>query len=316
MKWQAEAPSNIALIKYAGKKNKDNIPLNSSLSYTLEHFTTSVLIEPLKEGVEDQWAPLQKEFKLSALAQERFLIFFKFLKKTFKIPGFYLIKSGNNFLTSAGAASSASSFSALTTVAHRLALDLSLDRENVKSFDLFKLSALSRKGSGSSCRSFFKPWALWENEGAKPLRLPFLHLKHQLIVCFAGPKNISSSKGHELIVTSPFFKGRADRARGRLFCLLKALKEKNWPACFDIVWEEFQDLHKMYETARPSAVYRTEGSFKVLNWLKNFWKKNKDGPLVTMDAGSSVHLLYRPDQEKTAEKIKTHFESDFKVFSS
>ena len=36
MEWFAKAPSNIALIKYMGKKDAElNLPMNSSLSYTL-----------------------------------------------------------------------------------------------------------------------------------------------------------------------------------------------------------------------------------------------------------------------------------------
>lgn len=46
MQWFAQAPANIALIKYMGKKDdKNNSPDNPSLSYTLNNLLTSVLLE-------------------------------------------------------------------------------------------------------------------------------------------------------------------------------------------------------------------------------------------------------------------------------
>ena len=169
------------------------------------------------------------------------------------------------------------------------------------------LSVISRQGSGSSCRSFFSPWALWEGEGARPLALPFLQLRHQLVLADSKKKEVSSSKAHEQVIKSPAFKGRVERAHKRLAELLSALNGQSWKKCFEITWEEFQDLHQLYESA--GIFYRNEKSYNILNKVKEFWKKEGDGPLVTMDAGSSVHLLYRLDQNK----IYNHFSSVFSL---
>ena len=296
--WSAKAPSNLALIKYAGKKNNSNIPLNASLSYTLSDMVSQVRITP-STGKEDSWKPLKDDkylpLKLSPFAVKKFLNFFTFLKKTFQTPGFYVVESANNFPAEAGCASSASSFCALTKSAHLMALSCSSDPEQVKRFSSSCLSVLSRQGSGSSCRSFFSPWALWEEEGARPLKLPFSRLKHHVISAEFKSKKVSSSKAHQEIVKSPAFKGRGDRAKKRLSALLSALKQKDWKACFEITWDEFQDLHHLYESA--GIFYRNKKSHQILDTVKTFWEKEKDGPLVTMDAGSCVHLLYRPDQQ-------------------
>ena len=46
MHWLAQAPSNIALIKYMGKKDENsNLPDNSSLSYTLNNLLSTVKLE-------------------------------------------------------------------------------------------------------------------------------------------------------------------------------------------------------------------------------------------------------------------------------
>ena len=302
--WEASAPSNLALIKYAGKKNSGNFPLNSSLSYTLDHLITKVRIT-LMEGEGDDWAPLGDEgffpLELSHPSIERYLNFFQFLKETFQVSGSYFIQSANNFPASMGAASSASSFCALTKAAYQMALSQSSNREQVEDFTPSCLSTLSRQGSGSSCRSFFRPWALWEGEGARSVSLPFSCLIHQLVLADSKSKSVSSSEAHEKILTSPVFDGRAKRAQDRLSSLLSALNEQKWRTCFEIVWDEFQDLHQLYEST--GIFYRNKKSHDILNKIKIFWEKEKDGPLVTMDAGSAVHLLYRPDQKETAHHL-------------
>lgn len=302
--WEAWAPSNLALIKYAGKKDSSNLPLNSSLSYTLDNLITKVRISPI-EGKEDKWEALKDKecfpIQLSSHAVQRFLKFFHFLKEVFNISGSYRVQSANNFHVSIGAASSASSFCALTLAAHKMALSNSTDPKQVESFTPSCLSVLSRRGSGSSCRSFFRPWALWEEEGARPLQFPLENLIHQLVLVDEKTKPVSSSEAHEKILKSPVFEGRVKRAEDRLSALLSALNEQNWKMSFEITWEEFQDLHQLYETS--GVVYRNEKSYEVLNTIKTIWEREKDGPLVTMDAGSSVHLLYRSDQKKMADRF-------------
>ena len=35
--------------------------------------------------------------------------------------------------------------------------------------------------------------------------------------------------------------------------------------------------------------------------------EKRDGPLVTMDAGPNIHLLYRPDQAELARQFKSDY---------
>ncbi|HEY4576105.1 MAG TPA: diphosphomevalonate decarboxylase, partial [Thermoanaerobaculia bacterium] len=49
------APANIAFIKYWGARDLDRaIPLNTSLSMTLEHCVTQCTVETLDHGGEDE----------------------------------------------------------------------------------------------------------------------------------------------------------------------------------------------------------------------------------------------------------------------
>ena len=326
------APSNIALIKYAGKKDSSgNLPLNSSLSYTLDHLKSVVEISslagPVPGGVAShRWEALKGEgffpLELSKKSVQKFLNFFEELRGVFQIPvGGFLLRSGNHFPFACGAASSASSFCALTRAAYQLALrHRGGGGKGRWSLSEGELSAISRRGSGSSCRSFFSPWVLWEGERAvKAPVTAFPSLIHHLVVCGEGQKPLSSSEAHVRILSSPFFKGRQGKAGARLALLLQALNDRRWRRVFELSWEEFEDLHRLYETSVPPVFYRSEASHKVLAFLKDFWRGQGTGPVVTMDAGSAVHLLYRPDQGDMARDIHSRLiqmDSRLRILSS
>lgn len=318
------APSNIALIKYMGKiEGQGNQPTNSSLSWTLDHLRSYVRITPQPGMLEDQWAPLQADnvlpLPLGEGAIARFLKHFDRLKREFQIDGSFLIESANDFPSDCGLASSASSFAALTTAA--VESFIQMGNQKASELGMLERADLSRSGSGSSCRSFFGPWALWFKEGVRPLEFPMRPLRHQVIVVEAGAKAVSSSEAHRKVMTSPHFQGRQERAEERLAQLIHLFRNQgeqleNWKQAAEIVWDEFEDMHRLFETSTPDFSYRTSKTHEVLKDLKSFWQTEGDGPLVTMDAGANVHLLYRQDQDLLAKQLKEHFSRSLKVFSS
>jgi diphosphomevalonate decarboxylase len=304
MHWLAQAPSNIALIKYMGKKdNKVNLPDNPSLSYTLNNLLSTVRLECSEKNV-DRWESLQQpgieDFILSQEGQNKFLKHLARIKEYFGYQGNFLVQSSNNFPAGSGLASSASSFAALTQCALRAMSELT----NKAMPSIEEQAKLSRLGSGSSCRSFYSPWALWRDEDILPLELPYVELGHQAIIISAKEKAVSSSEAHKLIKTSVYYAHREQRAEENLQELIKALQAKNWAQAYQICWREFQDMHRLFTTCEHSFSYMTEDSLKLLDALQTFWDMHGDGPLVTMDAGPNIHLLYRPDQKEMALKFK------------
>ena len=319
LKVREAAPSNIALIKYMGKTGPaGNLPANASLSYSLPHLSTTVEIELAQDGTQDHWLPLKGEdtypLELSQGGQQRFLKHFNFLKKELHLPaGPYVVRSANNFPSDCGLASSASSFAALTQAAYSLHRPRSVWGPK----DLLRMSELSRSGSGSSCRSLFKGWALWQGSAAEPVSgLAFENLRHLGVVTEAGVKEISSSRAHEMVTTSLLFSERSQRANERCEKLLSALHHGHWAQCFETTWAEFWDMHALFETSRPSFGYMTSGSLKILEVVRSYWKEHGDGPLATMDAGPNVHLLFRDQQTQAYEFFKNRLSDNFSVFGS
>ena len=309
-----------------------NLAVNASLSYTLKHFVTTVQIE--SGDRKDKWQAFKEDpFKnkkpyhsskpillhssLSQTEQKKFLDFFIFLKRFFLIPGYYTISSQNNFPKAIGSASSASSFSALTLAVYKLAREKSsLKPEKLKSIKAQELAHLSRSGSGSACRSLFSPWCLWEGYKIHSFECSWNRLLHQLVIVDSKDKKIDSTQAHERVKTSPLFTQRADRANKRLHALKASLNLEDWRKCFQICYEEFLDIHSLFESSKPSFSYKTAETQKVLNEIVHFWKQRQDGPLITMDAGSNVHLLYRNNQQKHKEEISQKLSAYSTVLSS
>ncbi|MGE3919880.1 MAG: diphosphomevalonate/mevalonate 3,5-bisphosphate decarboxylase family protein [Gammaproteobacteria bacterium] len=311
--WLASAPSNIALIKYMGKLNHEkNFPTNSSLSYTLNHLTSHVKLESNTKN-HDIWLPFENQKSiLSDKAQNRFIQHLIRLKQYFNYEGFFIIRSDNNFPGNCGIASSASSFAALTQCAVKALSELT--QQSLPDINI--IAQWSREGSGSSCRSFFSPWCLWSEDKIMPLALPYESLIHQVIIVSHDKKAVSSSEAHKQVTQSPLFTGRAERAENRLSALIEALKNQSWPDIYELCWTEFWDMHALFETSNPAFGYLTHDTLNVIQSIRKHWEKVGDGPIVTIDAGPNVHLLYRPEQLDLSNQIKLQFKNNYAILSS
>ena len=313
MPWFSEAPSNIALIKYMGKKDtQSNLPDNSSLSYTLGHLQSRVKLETIS-GDEDCWQPLldgeSKVLSLSTTAQTRFITHLKRLKDFFGYSGSFLIQSNNNFPQGSGLASSASSFAALTRCAVSALSELT--HQAIPTIN--EQAYWSRLGSGSSCRSFYSPWVLWQENDVSAVDLPYANLIHKVIVVSDKEKLISSSEAHQRVRTSPFYQTRAERAEARLTHILDAFRRKNWAAIYESCWDEFQDMHHLFTTCEQPFSYINQESQTILSLLRSVWEKNNDGPIVTMDAGPNIHLLYQERHNEWFEQFNLDYLGQYHV---
>src|SRR5699024_10976073 len=142
----ARAHSNIALIKYWGKRDaRLNLPAVGSISVTLNDLYTDIRVTfaPALTAdrllLDDHPADTRRLSHVLDLIRTRAGCDYR-----------AAVESHNNFPTGAGLASSASGFAALV-VAACAAFDLQLDNR--------ELSTLARQGSGSAARSVFGGYA-------------------------------------------------------------------------------------------------------------------------------------------------------------
>ena len=149
---KARAHTNIALIKYWGKADENLIiPMNNSLSVTLERFYTETRVTFDASLTEDQLI-LNKE-AVNAKESAKIQRYMDMIRKEAGISTYALIESDNFVPTAAGLASSASAYAALAGACNE-ALDLNLSDKD--------LSRLARRGSGSASRSIYGGFAEWE----------------------------------------------------------------------------------------------------------------------------------------------------------
>lgn len=334
-KWFGEAPSNIALIKYMGKSNaQKNEASNSSISYTLDYLKSEVCIKLNPEGIRDEWKPWDSQIELNVQANneldknnnsknqiqlsqagiEKFLKHWQRCRERLapNFKGAFCIYSRNHFPSDCGLASSASSFAALTRAAENTFAGLGVITKNISTSEL---AILSREGSGSSCRSFFSPFVLWKGNDVLPVESQFQNLSHIVVIVSDAKKKVSSSEAHKRVASSLLYQERAERADLRTQEVIKALQTSDWKSLFELTWADFWDMHVLFETSMPPFSYMLPESLKVLRWVQNIWEQENDGPLVTMDAGANVHLLYRENQKKLALEHKNTLTSNYSIFT-
>lgn len=303
------APSNIAIIKYMGKANsQQNLPTNASISYTLDHLRSFVTMEPSLSGV-DSWEPLIGDgylpIELSEKGKSKFLNHLDRIKRLWGVEKNFLVRSANNFPSDCGIASSSSSFAALTLAA--ISECQKLNGKSLEESSSVAMSKISRLGSGSSCRSFFGPWAVWDGEGAREWACSFNELNHSVMLLDSAKKEVSSSDAHLRVVSSPFFSQRLENVNKRIRSIESVNQKKDWNSFVLLAIEEFEEMHQLFETSVPRFSYRNEPTMVILKQLDRFNRDLRNRILVTMDAGNNIHLMNLKENIKDLKNLEALF---------
>ena len=314
-KWSA--PSNIALVKYWGKK-ENQIPANPSISFTLnncktitslsfskkentENFSFDLLFEG--KSKEDFKPKIQKFF-------ERVATYLPFLKDYH-----FTIDTENTFPHSSGIASSASGMSALAM--NLMSLEKELHLEMTKEYFFQKASFLARLGSGSACRSVKGSVVVWGNseiEGSSDLfgvEFPshihenFKNYQDTILLVDKGEKQVSSTVGHDLMHNHPYAERRFEQAHENLSKIKTILKSGNLDEFIKIVESEALTLHAMMMTSMPYFILMKPNTLEIINAIWKFRNETQIPVCFTLDAGANVHVLYPENvREKVLEFIK------------
>lgn len=299
MKVTAIAPSNIAFIKYWGKKDERlRLPANASISMNLSHLKTTTTVEFLSKYKEDEVIiNEEKEEKQQLRVVKHLDRIRKLARLNFKAK----VVSKSNFPISTGLSSSASGFAALTLAASKAA-GLNLSEK--------KLSILARQASGSACRSIpdgFVEWLDGTNETSYAVSLfppDWWSIADVVVIVSQEKKEVSSTEGQKLAKTSPFFPERLKRIKRKTTLLKKWLKEKNFPKFGQLIEEEALELHAIMLTSTPSLIYWQPGTITLMKLVKRL--RNKGLPVYfTINTGQDVHLIVEKDNIKTlVERLK------------
>jgi diphosphomevalonate decarboxylase len=304
---QWKCPSNIALVKYWGKRDFQK-PMNQSLSFVLQNAFTETSVEIIKNGngkvafdFEGSASPFGERIEkyLDRISAEHEWI----RKYDFRIS------SRNSFPHSAGIASSASSFGALALCITELDFLLS-GKETCTPEFWKKASELARIGSGSACRSVYPGFSIWGKlqpfESASDeyaisvsdeVHPDFFTLRDAILLVDSGSKEVSSSAGHQLMDGHIFQRSRIIQAYENINILYLALLTGNRESFISVVENEALSLHAMMMTSNPSFILLKPNSLEIINRIRHFREKSKLPVCFTIDAGPNIHLLYFGENE-------------------
>jgi len=303
MKSTAWANSNIAFIKYWGKKDYEkNIPMNPSISMTLDsNLSTKTTVDFSDDYEKDTFVlngVVCEDNKLKRVSR-----FLDIVRKKAGINMRAKVISVNNFPTASGIASSASGFAALATSASK-AIGLELDKK--------QLSTLARYGSGSASRSVYGGFVYWEEESAVQIKGKehWSEFRDVIIILNEKEKEISSREGMRLTVEkSKLYEDRQKKIKQSLGKVREFLQKKNFPM---LAYEIMRDSDSMHACINEAGInYLTEESYKL---KKKILALNKEEIIAgyTFDAGPNMHII---TLEKYLSVIKEAF-SDYKKIIS
>ena len=299
------APSNIALVKYWGKK-ENQIPANPSVSFTLNNCKTitklaferketsnSFSFDLLFEGKpKEDFKPKIRKFL------ERIEVYLPFLKVYH-----FTIDTHNTFPHSSGIASSASGMAALAM--NFMSLEKELNPEMTEEYFYQKASFLARLGSGSACRSVKGNVVVWGNQknitGSTDLfGVEFPHEIHEnfknyrdtILLVDKGEKQVSSTVGHDLMHNHPYAERRFAQAHENLDQLIAIFESGNLEEFIKVVESEALTLHAMMMTSMPYFILMKPNTLQIINTIWKFRNETNIPVCFTLDAGANVHVLY------------------------
>ncbi|WP_109302446.1 diphosphomevalonate/mevalonate 3,5-bisphosphate decarboxylase family protein [Aquimarina sp. AU474] len=305
------SPSNIALVKYWGKKPVQ-LPENTSISFTLDECktTTSLAYKKLDKSSDDFDFELLFEGKSKPDFKPKIKTFFARVEPylPFLKQYSFVLETSNTFPHSSGIASSASGMSALAYCLMQLERKLNPDISDAECIQ--KTSFLARLGSGSACRSLEGPITVWgehkDIEGSSDVfAVAFPYKTHQnfegyrdtILLIDKGEKQVSSTVGHNLMHNHPFALKRFEQASENITRLKEILISGDLDAFIEVVESEALTLHAMMMTSLPYFILMKPNTLSAINLVWEYRKKMNSKLCFTLDAGANVHLLY-PDSEK------------------
>lgn len=297
MKATAKANTNIALIKYWGKRDETLfLPMNSSLSITLDKFYTTTTIEFSERFSRDIFM-LNNQQAGEAESEK----VFRFLDNLRRIAGTNMhavVASENKVPTAAGFASSASGFAALAAAGAK-ALNLELSEK--------ELSIFARQGSGSACRSIYGGYVEWQkgqrSDGKDSFAIQLLpeddfSISILSVIVASEQKKVSSREGMKrTIETSPFYSGWLNTVEEDLEKAKEAIMSRDFQSLGKIVEGNALKMHATMLGAKPPILYWQSGTVEVMQHIQSL-RLSGIPAFFTIDAGPNVKVLCLPEDEE------------------
>ncbi len=285
MKHVATAHSNIALVKYWGKRDHGaNLPAAGSFSATLGDLTTTTSVEPI-EGDADRVTLDGEEDTSGRLSR-----FLDLLRDRADRRTALHVETSNDFPTAAGLASSASGFAALTLAATR-ALGLELDER--------ELTRLARRGSGSAARSLHGGWVeVVPTDDAYAVRVAeagHWDLRCVVFLTAEGSKKVGSTDGmNHTVATSNYFDAWVDSVPADIEAAKQAVLARDLERLATVAERSCLRMHASALAADPGVLYWNGATVELIHRVREARSSGLPA-FFTIDAGPHVKVFCPAD---------------------
>ncbi|MUP37626.1 diphosphomevalonate/mevalonate 3,5-bisphosphate decarboxylase family protein [Labilibaculum euxinus] len=318
-----ESPSNIALIKYWGKKG-NQLPCNPSISMSLKNSLTRTVLSYEPKGNGDQLSFLF-EGKRQVSFEQRITKFLGNLSDHFKFLTDYQlsVSSENTFPHSTGIASSASAMSSLALCLCSMEEEISGVKMAEDEF-YRKAGFIARLGSGSASRSVYGGFVTWGesnsfSKSSDEYAVPFSKYTHPVFLDFqdaillvsSKKKEVSSSAGHQLMENHPYASARFAQANKHFERMLGVLRSGDLEEFIEIMENEALSLHGLMMNSTPSFTLLKPNTLELIERIRSYRLSSNVPVGFTLDAGPNIHLLY-PKSEK--ERVVPFIDSELSQF--
>jgi diphosphomevalonate decarboxylase len=294
LKASARARSNIALVKYWGKRDAAlNLPATGSISITLDTLWSETHVE-FDAALERDAFTLDGEERDEQ--RSRVSACLDLLRARAGVETAARVESRNNFPTAAGLASSASGFAALVVAADR-ALGLGLAPR--------ELSILARRGSGSAARSLFGGFVEMHlgqrADGADCFAEPLAParswpLEVVVAVTARARKDIGSGSGMtRSAATSPYYGAWVETHPADLDIARTAIRDRDFAALAEVSERSCLKMHAAALAAAPPLLYWSPATLACMTTVVDLRRAGVP-VFFTIDAGPQVKAVCAPGE--------------------
>ncbi len=285
----AFAPSNIALVKYWGKRDSNlNLPMTDSLSISLNDRGATTTISVVKSS-EDQVLLNGEMVDKKEQFYQRLVDFLALFRH--QTGHYYRVETNMNLPVAAGLASSACGFAAVVKA---------LDQLYQWQLSTRALSILARMGSGSAARSIETGFVYWhagrredgQDSYAEKLQFVWPDLSVGLLIVTKQPKPIDSRTAMQRTVdTAALYQAWPQQVAQDMVSMQAAIRNRD----FDLLGKTAENnalaMHATMQASWPPIVYSHARTHQA---MQQVWQLRDQGIAVyfTQDAGPNLKLLF------------------------
>jgi diphosphomevalonate decarboxylase len=295
------APTNIALCKYWGKRDRDiNLPVTSSLSVTLPNKGSTTRLSMAEDGMDH-----------IVLNGEKILDDSQFYLRTVDYLNLFRPRSNwhlniditMNIPVAAGLASSACGFASLLFALKNL-FQWKLNKR--------ELSILARLGSGSACRSIWNGFVEWHagiradgmDSFGEPLYYEWPGLVLGILTVNANIKPISSREAMQRTVdSSVLYTAWPKKVAQDLSIIKQSLRVRSFSLLCGTAESNALAMHATMLSSWPTICYYLPETIALMHQI---WDLRRHGLQIffTQDAGPNLKIFFLEKDEKF---VRAHF---------